>query len=296
MTRSPDPLDHEAAVALDLARRAGAVVLRYRHPDLEVSHKAHDEPVTRADREANDLIVAGLRAAFPDDAVLSEESAAVGEYQTATRAWMVDPLDGTRDYVRGLPGFAVMIGLCLDGRPSLGVVYQPLGDVLYRAVTGHGAVVEEAGSTRPLRVSDRRDPRGCRLVSSASHRMATIDQVRAALGIDDEISLGSVGLKLGLIARAERDLYVNPEGFSKLWDSCAPEVILAESGGKLTDIHGRRLDYRRAEVRHLDGLLASNGLLHDAVVTAITPLFHEGAPPPRLDGQSPSGSPHPRGA
>ena len=267
------PLDRETAVATDLARRAGAVVLRYRSPDLEVSHKALDEPVTRADREANELIVAGLRAAFPADAVLSEESAAVGEYRTAARAWMVDPLDGTRDYVRGLPGFAVMIGLCVDGRPSLGVVYQPLGDVLYRAVTGEGAVVEEAGATRPLRVSATRDPRGCRLVSSASHRMTTIDQVRAALGIDDEISLGSVGLKLGLIARAERDLYVNPEGFSKLWDSCAPEVILTEAGGRLTDVHGRRLDYRRAEVRHLDGLLASNGHLHDAVVAAVTPLF-----------------------
>jgi 3'(2'), 5'-bisphosphate nucleotidase len=258
---------------MDLARRAGAVVLRHRHPDLEVSHKAHDEPVTRADRESNDLILAGLRAAFPDDAVLSEESAAVGEYRTAARAWIVDPLDGTRDYVRGLPGFAVMIGLCLDGRPALGVVYQPLGDVTYRAAVGQGAVVEEAGGTRPLRVSPTRDPRGCRLVSSASHRMATIDQVKGALAIDDVISLGSVGLKLGLIARAERDLYVNPEGFSKLWDSCAPAVILTEAGGRLTDIHGRQLDYRCAEVRHLDGLLASNGLMHDAVVAAITPLF-----------------------
>jgi 3'(2'), 5'-bisphosphate nucleotidase len=271
------PGERETVVACDLARRAGAVVLRYRHPDLEVSHKAHDEPVTRADREANDLIVAGLRAAFPDDAVLSEESAPSSEYRTAARAWIVDPLDGTRDYVRGLPGFAVMIGLCQKGRPVLGVVYQPLGDILYRAVNGQGAVVEEAGLTRPLRVSQTREPRGCRLVSSASHRMATIDQVRAVLGIDDEIVLGSVGLKLGLIARAERDLYVNPEGFCKLWDSCAPSVILAEAGGRLTDLHGRQLDYRRAEVRHLDGLLASNGLIHDAVVAALAPLFP--APP-----------------
>jgi 3'(2'), 5'-bisphosphate nucleotidase len=266
-------LDREAAVAIDLARRAGAIVLRYRRPGLQVDHKAHDEPVTRADREANELIVAGLRAAFPDDAILSEESAAVGEYRTAARAWMVDPLDGTRDYVRGLPGFAVMIGLCVEGRPSLGVVYQPLGDVLYHAARGQGAVALEAGAARPLRVSPTRDPRGCRLVSSASHRLATIDRVKAALGIDDELLLGSVGLKLGLVARAERDLYVNPEGFCKLWDSCAPGVILTEAGGRLTDVHGRPLDYRRAEVRHLEGLLASNGHLHDAVVAAVSPLF-----------------------
>jgi 3'(2'), 5'-bisphosphate nucleotidase len=273
MAPTSTPLDRETAVAVDLARRAGAIVLRHRAPGIQVEHKAHDEPVTRADRESNELILAGLRAAFPDDAILSEESAAIGEWRTAARTWMVDPLDGTRDYVRGLPGFAVMIGLCLEGRPALGVVYQPLGDVLYRAAAGQGAVVEEAGATRPLRVSPTRDPRGCRLVSSASHRMATIDQVKAALAIDDEISLGSVGLKLGLIARAERDLYVNPEGFSKMWDSCAPAAILGEAGGRLTDIHGRPLDYRRAEVRHLDGLLASNGAMHDAVVAAIAPLF-----------------------
>ena len=278
MAPAPPSLDRETAVAIDLARRAGAIVLRYRSPDLEVSHKAHDEPVTRADREANDLIVAGLRAAFPDDAVLSEESAAVGEYQTAARAWMVDPLDGTRDYVRGLPGFAVMIGLCLEGRPSLGVVYQPLGDMLYRAARGEGAFAEEGGATRQLRVAATRDPRGCRLVSSASHRMTTIDRVRAALAIDDEISLGSVGLKLGLIARAERDLYVNPEGFCKLWDSCAPGLILTEAGGRLTDVRGRPLDYRHADVRHEGGLLGSNGLIHDAVVAALAPLF----PPPTI--------------
>jgi 3'(2'),5'-bisphosphate nucleotidase len=273
----PTPsLDRETAVAIDLARRAGAIVLRYRSPDLAVDHKAHDEPVTRADREANELIVAGLARAFPDDAVLSEESAPRGEYRTAARAWMVDPLDGTRDYVRGLPGFAVMIGLCLDGQPSLGVVYQPLGEILYRAARGQGAFMEEAGATRRLRVGTCADPRGCRLVSSKSHRMATIDQVRAVLGIDDEIALGSVGLKLGLIARAERDLYVNPEGFSKLWDSCAPGVILAEAGGRLTDVHGQPLDCRAAEVRHTTGLLASNGLIHEAVVAAIAPLF----PPP----------------
>ncbi len=266
-------LDRELALATDLARRAGEVVLRYRSPAIAVDKKAHDEPVTRADRESNDLILEGLRAAFPADAILSEESAAVGEFRTAARAWMVDPLDGTRDYVRGLPGFAVMIGLCLEGQPALGVVYQPLGDILYRAARGQGASVEEGGTSRRLHVSAARDPRGCRLVSSASHRMATIDQVRAALAIDDEISLGSVGLKLGLIARSERDLYVNPEGFSKLWDSCAPSVILTEAGGRMTDVRGRPLDYRSAEVRHLDGLLASNGLIHDAVVAAIAPLF-----------------------
>jgi 3'(2'), 5'-bisphosphate nucleotidase len=97
--------------------------------------------------------------------------------------------------------------------------------------------------------------------------------VRAQLGISDELNVGSVGLKLGLIARGERDLYVNAAGHSKLWDTCAPEVLLAEAGGRLTDTRGALLDYRGREVGNLRGLIASNGLLHDEVVARLANLF-----------------------
>src|SRR5581483_6387117 len=109
--------------------------------------------------------------------------------------------------------------------------------------------------------------------ASKSHRDEKIDQVRAALGITDELNVGSVGLKLGLIARGERDLYVNPSGHSKLWDVCAPEAILVEAGGRLTDAHGSPIDYRGKDVRCLDGLIASNGQLHDTVVERLAALF-----------------------
>jgi 3'(2'), 5'-bisphosphate nucleotidase len=269
-------LTPELALACRLARAAGAIILEHRRPGLTVDRKAHDEPVTAADREANELILAALLAAFPHDAILSEEAPAIGAYRTAARAWMVDPLDGTRDYVRGLDGFSVMIGLALDGVPALGVVYQPLGERLYRAVRGQGAVLEEPGDETRLTVSRTTDPGRALLVSSASHRTEMIDAVRAALGIKDEIRLGSVGLKLGLIASGTRDLYVNPSQHSKLWDVCAPEAILAEAGGRLTDLRGRPIDYRRAELANRDGLLATNGHLHDEIVRRLAPLL----PPP----------------
>jgi 3'(2'), 5'-bisphosphate nucleotidase len=85
---------------------------------------------------------------------------------------------------------------------------------------------------------------------------------------------GSVGLKLGLIARGERDLYVNPSGHSKLWDACGPEAILVEAGGRLSDAHGAPLDYRGPELGNVRGLIASNGHLHDEVVARLAVLFN----------------------
>jgi 3'(2'), 5'-bisphosphate nucleotidase len=187
---------------------------------------------------------------------------------------MVDPLDGTKDFIRGEDGFATMIGLVVGDRPALGVVYQPIGDRLYYASQGQGAFTA-VGSGPPLRlaVSSVAEPGKIRMVASKSHRDETIDRVRAAMAITDELNVGSVGLKIGLIARGERDLYVSASGHSKRWDACAPEAILAEAGGRLTDVGGALLDYRSTEIRNTRGLCASNGVLHPLVLDKLRELF-----------------------
>jgi len=264
----------ELDVAAELARRAGELIRGYLSSGLPVERKAGNEPVTEADRQANALLVAGLGAAFPGDGLLSEEAPDDGSRFSRERVWMVDPIDGTKDFIRGESGFAVMIGLLVGERPALGVVYQPIGDRLYTAASGRGAWTSVGGAA-PVRihVSDVRDPAQIRMVASKSHREAVIDQVRAALGITDELNVGSVGLKLGLIARGERDLYVNPSGHSKLWDVCGPEAILVEAGGRLSDARGEPLAYRGQALGNLRGLIASNGRVHDEVVARLTPLL-----------------------
>jgi 3'(2'), 5'-bisphosphate nucleotidase len=272
-------LRRELDTAVELARRAGERIRALHGAGLAVDTKADDSPVTAADREANALIVGALAAAFPDDAILSEELPDDGSRLGRRRVWMVDPLDGTKDFIRGRDGFAVMIGL-LDGeRPALGVVYQPIGDKLYFAAADGGGAFVSVGGAAPARihVSAITDPTQIRMVASKSHRSATIDSVRAALGIADELNVGSVGLKLGLIAAGERDLYVNPSGHSKLWDACGPEAILVAAGGRLSDAHGDPLDYRGRELGNLRGLIASNGVLHDLVVQRLAALFPRGA-------------------
>lgn len=265
-------LSRELAIASDLARRAGSLALSLQSTGLSVDRKPGDEPVTEADRRASQLIVDGLRTAFPNDAILSEEAPDDRARLTAERVWMIDPIDGTRDFIRGEDGYSTMIGLLVGDRPALGVVYQPRGDRLYLATLGEGAYLEAGGARSALRVSKIAKLDELRMVASRSHRDETITKVREQLGISDELNVGSVGLKLGLISRGERDLYVNPQGKSKRWDTLGPQVLLHEAGGRLTTAHGAPIDYRTEELANLDGLIASNGVLHDAIVEKVGPL------------------------
>lgn len=267
-------LRHELEVATALARTAGERALALRAAGLVVDRTAEGEPVTQADREADTLITEGLRSAFPDDGLLSEEAIDDGSRLVKERVWMVDPIDGTQDFVRGESGFSTMVGLIVGDRPVLGAVYQPIGDRLYFATRGTGAFfVSGSKAPRPLKVSDVREPSAIRMVASKSHRDQSIDRVRAVLDIRDELNVGSVGLKIGLIARAERDLYVSTSSRSKRWDVCAPEAILVEAGGLLTDMNGALIDYRAQELTNRHGIAASNGLVHERVIERLRELF-----------------------
>lgn len=266
-------LPRELEVAGLLAKDAGELAVSLRDGDLEVELKPGDEPVTVADRRASDMVVEGLAAAFPDDVIISEENADDLRRLEATRVWYVDPIDGTKDFIRGDVGFCVMIGLAIDARPALGVVYHPPSKRLFCAAPGSGAWVLPAdGEPARLAVSDVSELSGVRLVASKSHRSPALDQVKSVLGVSSELNIGSVGLKLAIIAAGERDLYVNPSSRCSVWDTCAPEAILVEAGGRLTDIAGEPLSYSSENVGHPRGLVGSNGHLHDAAIARLEPL------------------------
>jgi len=272
--------DRELAVARTIALDAATLVSGYRGRPLNVQSKAGDEPVTEADHAANTLIVERLREAFPDDVILSEEIPDDGSRLGRDRVWMVDPIDGTRDFILGDDGFAVMIGLCVGGRPKVGVVAQPVTGKVYSGVAGVGAWMgrREAPDAppRPLRTSTIDAPPGIRLVASKSHRKPNVEAVKKALSIVDEINIGSVGLKIGLVAEAERDLYVYTGGRTKVWDTCGPEAILVGAGGQMTDMDGRPLLYTDEDLYNRRGIVASNGPLHARAVAVTAALL-----PPR---------------
>ncbi len=269
-----NPYSRELAVARDIAVAAAAVVKSYVGRPVRIQNKAGNEPVTEADHAANIMIVERLARDFPGDVILSEEIPDDGLRHGERRVWMVDPIDGTSDFILGDNGYAVMIGLCIDGRPTLGVVSQPTSGKTYEGVVGEGAWLQiGAGDRVPLRTSQLTGPPGIRLVASKSHRTPRVDAVRLALQIEDEMNIGSVGLKIGLVAEAARDLYVYTGGRTKMWDTCGPEAILAAAGGRITDVDGHPLMYTGTDLYNRRGIVASNGPLHDAVIAVLAPLM-----------------------
>lgn len=281
--------DHELQIALELAREAGAAILEVYDQPFEIFQKADadsGEPVTQADRIANEIIVSRLQKEFPDDGILAEESLDTSHRLDKSRVWMVDPLDGTTGFIDSNGDFAVQIGLTQNGESVLGVVYQPLTGVLYRAVRGEGSWIERP-ELEPQRaqVSDHREISEMRLAASRSHRSPRMDRVVHKFGLKEEVLRGSVGIKVGLIIEQQCDLYVHLSPRTKQWDTCAPEVILHEAGGRLTDLFGRPLRYNALEVRNRNGILASNRVAHAQLVDSLQPLLAEFGRMPFPEGQ-----------
>ena len=267
--------DHarELETAAKIAREAAVLVRGYHRKKMVIEAKSGNEPVTEADRAANALIVERLGAAFPKDTILSEEIPDSGARIGRSRIWMVDPIDGTSDFILGDTGFVVMIGLAIDGRPTVGAVAHPLSEKVFAGVVGAGAWVEDAtGARTPLHTSTIERAPGIRLVASKTHRTQRIDKIKKALQIEDEINVGSVGLKIGLVTEAKRDLYVYTGGRTKIWDTCGPEAVLSAAGGKMTDVDGNPLIYDREDLYNRRGIVASNGPLHPFVIETLTPL------------------------
>ncbi len=267
-------LQRELQTAEAIAREAGELVMGYYRGNFQVDLKGGTEPVTEADRAANDHIVRRLREEFPDDAVLAEESAEEAELACgADRIWMVDPMDGTKEFIKHTDEFAVMIGLTIGGRPQLGVVNQPAKRTLYRGVVGEGAESDIDGAVTAMRVSDRTEPSDLRLICSRSHLPDVVQRMMDDLGISEMLRSGSVGLKIGRIGTEACDLYMHPSIGTKLWDACAPEAILVAAGGELTDFDGKPVIYDPADLHNERGLLASNGAIHAQLAERLRGYF-----------------------
>jgi len=270
----------EISIAVELARAAGTVLLEHYHSPFLVEQKINMldelEDVTAADREANELIVSRLRREFPDDGILAEESSDSEHRLDKDRVWLIDPMDGTKNFIARDGDFAVQIGLAVNGESVAGVVYQPVRDVLYRAVRHDGSWIEdrEKPAARML-VSNRTEPAEMVLASSRSHRSPRMERVVDAFGFKDELRRGSVGVKIGLIAEQQADLYLHLSPSTKQWDTCAPEIILVEAGGQLTDLFGQPIRYNGVRIDNRNGIVATNAVAHEMVIENLAPLLKE---------------------
>jgi 3'(2'), 5'-bisphosphate nucleotidase len=269
----------EIEVAVDVAREAGAAILALYKEPLNVEQKSYAddyEPVTEADRAANKIIVDRLETEFPNDGILAEESIDTDRRLAKHRVWLVDPLDGTTGFIQGNGDFAVQIGLVENGECVVGVVYQPLTGVMYRATRGAGSWIERPQlPIEPGVVSERTELAGMRLAASRSHRSPRMNRVVTGLGFREEVQRGSVGIKVGLIIERQCDVYIHLSPRTKQWDTCAPQLVLTEAGGKLTDLFGRPLNYNVPDIQNRNGLVATNGASHQSVIASLAPLLTE---------------------
>jgi 3'(2'), 5'-bisphosphate nucleotidase len=266
--RFPEASDADLLEDLRIAARAAFVGGRaactfYESGELQVRHKGVNDPVTAADHASNTAILRLLRDSRPADAILSEESTAPEAERLAGRLWIVDPLDGTKEFIARNGEFSIMVGLAEAGAAVLGAVYQPARDRLYLGIAERAAWVVTGVQRDPAceRVSLADPSPGAetlRFVRSRSHPDARLRELESALGAIETVVSGSVGIKCALIACSEADLYVHPVPFLKEWDTCAPEAVLRGAGGTVTDCAGGPLSYGKPDPRQPGGIFAAH--------------------------------------
>ena len=240
-------MDKQAQTLLDIARSAGQAILEVYHQDFSVQHKDDDSPLTAADLASHKIIVQRLHEIDPDTPVLSEEAA---ETPYAIRSgwrryWLIDPLDGTREFVKRNGEFTVNIALIVDGRPLLGVVHVPVSGVSYVGTDSRGAwKVEADGSRRQIHVRDRR-AETVKVAGSRSHAGDSLLRFLQRLGDHEIVSMGS-SLKLCLVAEGTADIYPRL-GPTSEWDTAAAQAVVEAAGGMVTDTQMQPLRYNTKE-------------------------------------------------
>ena len=232
--------EREIAAAREAAAAAGEIIARYAGGDRASWDKAEDSPVTQADLDANRAIVEILRKAFPADALLSEATADSDERFECERVWVVDPLDGTKEFIANIPEYAVSIALAAKGDPAVGVVLQPQTRECFWAVRGGGAWLDD----ERLQISSATRLEDAVMLSSRTEMKR--GQVEVYRGSFREIRpVGSVALKLALIAAARGDVWISMAPKSE-WDVCAGHLLVREAGGVfLTLAEGERVYNQR---------------------------------------------------
>lgn len=258
----------ELDVAINLAFSAGRKVMGYyKKPDLKVWIKEDGSPVTEADLAAHEFIAPQLRAYF-SHAVLSEEEKDNKSRLESRIAWIIDPIDGTKEFIKGTGNFAVMIGLEEDKKSVAGVVYLPDSDRMFFALKNEGAYLVENfskfGKKSRLYVS-KVDNLAESSVLMSSHN-ESIKYMVERMNPKKSQGSGGFGYKVCHIAEGDFDFYLNKGDRGSEWDSCAPHIILEEAGGKLTDYYGNELTYNNLDTAHHNGAIASNGILHEKIL------------------------------
>jgi len=253
----------ELDVAIKAAQKAGNAILEIYQKDYKTFTKDDNSPVTDADLKSNKIINEIL--SNTKYSILSEEDEDNQNRLSKDMIWIVDPLDGTSDFIDKTGEFTVMIALIKNKEPILGVITWPTEKTLFVAQKNCGAFRYSDGKWNKISVTKIDELSKCRTVGSRHHLSDKEKKFIKKIGIEDFTSIGS-SLKVGKISSGEAEAYITTTNKMKEWDTAASHCIISEAGGKMTDMLGNELTYNNKNVYHENGILVTNGLIHDKVV------------------------------
>ena len=269
---------------MQIAKQAGKKILEIYNSeqDRDIFIKGEDGPVTKADHASNVHICKELHKHLPSFGILTEEQLKEQEFsaeefnalQEKTKnwrdyedLWMIDPLDGTKDFIDGSGTFGIHIAHLNKDTPVLGVNYYPVDDVFYVGMKGKGAWKVKDGKWEQLHVSKKAKMQDLGLVGSKYRPNEKEDAILKACGLGEPLRLGPTGLKICLVASSVKDVYIVFSPKQSLWDTCSSEIILQEAGGEITYFDGTKIDYRQSSgTKILNGFLVSNGRVHTQIL------------------------------
>ncbi|MFQ5439980.1 MAG: 3'(2'),5'-bisphosphate nucleotidase CysQ [Nitrosopumilaceae archaeon] len=253
----------ELDVALQAVTEAGNAILEIYGKNYESSIKQDNSPITEADLKSNEIIKGILSRT--DHVILSEEDKDDLNRISHEKIWIVDPLDGTSDFIDKTGEFTVMIALVKNKKPVLGVIGWPTEKTIFAAQEGKGAFRYSDNEWNKISVTNISELQNCRAVGSRHHLSDKEKFFIEKLGIKDFTSIGS-SLKVGKISSGEAEAYITTTNKMKEWDSAASYCIISEAGGKMTDMLGNDITYNNKIVNHQNGILVTNGLIHDDIL------------------------------
>ena len=253
----------EFEIALKAAAKACEEIMKVYASNFSSKTKEDNSPITIADLKSNKVIKETLSKTGLG--ILSEEDNDDKKRLDENRVWIVDPLDGTTDFVKRTGEFTVMIGLVEKGKPVLGVISLPTENTVFAAQKGCGAWMFSNNSWKRIFVSKVSELSKCRVVGSRYHISDAEMDLLKKLHLTKFTSVGS-SLKVIKICSGSAEVYFTFTNKMKEWDTCASYCIISEAGGKMTDMLGNDLTYNNQNVTHLNGILATNGLVHNKIV------------------------------
>ena len=253
----------ELDIAIKAAQEASNVILDIYQKDYNISTKTDNSPVTDADLESNKIINKIL--SNTKYSILSEEDVDDQSRLSKDMIWIVDPLDGTSDFIDKTGEFTIMIALIQNKKPILGVIAWPTEKTLFVAQKNCGAFRYSNDKWDKISVTKIENLSKCRTIGSRHHLSDKEKEFIKKIGIKDFSSIGS-SLKVGKISSGQAEAYITTTNKMKEWDTAASYCIVSEAGGKMTDMLGNDLTYNNKNVHHQNGILVTNGLIHNKIV------------------------------